>query len=52
MEMISYAPKLLEPNFDAINRTINKQRDAMIARAGAKGNLLDSNGMATAAAQN
>lgn len=33
MEMINYTPKLLEPNFDAINKTINRQRDAMLARA-------------------
>ena len=36
MEMINYVPKLLEPNFEAINRTINRQRDAMIARTNAK----------------
>lgn len=37
MEMINYVPKLLEPNFDAINKTINRQRDAMLARATQKG---------------
>ena len=37
MEMINYVPKLLEPNFDAINKTINRQRDAMLARATEKG---------------
>ena len=36
MEMINYAPKQIDPNFEAINRTINKQRDAMIARANQK----------------
>lgn len=29
MEMISYIPKLLEPNLDAIERTVAKQKEAM-----------------------
>ena len=41
MEQINFAPKLLEPNFEAINRTINRQRDAMMARAGQKDQVSD-----------
>lgn len=41
MEQINFAPKLLEPNFEAINRTINRQRDAMMARAGQKDPVSD-----------
>ena len=30
--MITYVPKLLQPNLDAIERTVIKQREAMLAR--------------------
>lgn len=33
MEMIKYVPRVIEPDFNAINRTVNRQRDAMLAKA-------------------
>ena len=33
MEMINYVPKMLSPDLVAINRTVNRQREAMLAKA-------------------
>lgn len=32
MEMVGYSPQQIQPDFNAINRTVGRQRDAMLAR--------------------
>ena len=32
MEMINYVPQMIDPDLQAINKTVNRQREAMLAR--------------------